>query len=129
MKLTITLYSPIQCVQLDEQIIFKNAKINKITYITGNNQNRHLLFDIPALNTENTSYNGRQLHKYFYSLFVPPFPNNYVQFYNNNNSWDAEFKDDQFLKNFMIYVYQDNGEFETSISLDNPVYLEFEFEK
>lgn len=128
MKLSITLYSPIQACQLDEQIVFSKARVNKLTYITGHNENREIIIDIPVLNTDNTAYNTRQLHKYFFSLFLPPFPNYFIQYYQNGNIYDTVFQDEQYIKNFMIYCYKENGEFETSITLTNPLKIEIEFE-
>ena len=123
-KISFKLTSGRNKILLNTPIKFTSLKVEKLRYITANDYEGVLSFQLQGFNIH--SYiDATRIFDYFFMLFVENTPNRLINFISQNNDWDYDGKVRE-LNNFTIDIYID-GVIDNGITVNNPLLIEFEY--
>lgn len=101
---------------------FRRLKITKIHYISTNDQETGLFFDINGYG-QNVYYDGVNVIQYVYYMPICVGANIYS---NPHNTWDIEYLDETCATYFQINILGRNMTYSPYITFDNPLTIEIE---
>ena len=123
-KISFKLTSGRNKILLNSPIRFTRLKVEKLRYITSQDYEGVLSFQLQGLNIHSYIDSSR-IFDYFFMLFVENSPNRLINFISQNNDWDYDgIKRD--FNNFTIDIYID-GVIDNGITVNNPLLIEFEY--
>lgn len=126
MKLSFALNGPSTTIKLNYFIQFNRMKVKKIRYKTSHDYTGIIYISIMGVN-QHVFINTQRNDTYFFSLF-PSDQNSNQMLYKSDDNEDWDYKGgDIFLKEIIIQIFND-GVFENNINLNNPIFIELEYE-